>query len=100
MLSKKLFFVQWNRLEDEFDIVSIGYEDKNRQYPVLTGFENWKKQLKKQFPDEENAIDKYFELVKQNNTFSFKKFSRETLVIVTRIWLLFLPIKLVCTRKD
>ena len=64
MLSKKLFFVKWNRLEDEFDIVSIGYEDKNRQYPVLTGFENWKKQLKKQFPDEENAINKYFELVK------------------------------------
>ena len=63
-LSKKLFLVQWNRLEDEFDIVSIGYEDKNRQYPVLTGFENWKKQLKKQFPDEENAINKYFELVK------------------------------------
>jgi len=57
--------VEWNRLEDEFDIVSIGYEDKNRQYPVLTGFENWKKQLKKQFPDEENAIDKYFELVKE-----------------------------------
>lgn len=73
MLSKKLFFVQWNRLEDEFDIVSIGYEDKNRQYPVLTGFENWKKQLKKQFPDEENAIDKYFELVKQNNTLALKK---------------------------
>ena len=50
----------------EFDIVSIGYEDKNRQYPVLTGFENWKKQLKKQFPDDENAIDKYFQLVKLN----------------------------------
>ena len=45
VMSKKLPLFQWNRLEDEFDIVSIGYEDKNRQYPVLTGFENWKKQV-------------------------------------------------------
>merc|ERR1719412_1666474 len=75
--------VEWNRLEDEFDIVSIGYEDKNRQYPVLTGYDNWKYQLKKEFPDDENAIDKYFELVEE-----YKQSSKAAAILkVLPLWL-------------
>ena len=31
--------IQWNPLEDEFDVVSIGYDENMRQYPVVAGNE-------------------------------------------------------------
>jgi len=55
--------VEWKEMEDEFDVVSIGYGEEHRTYPITTGFENWMKLLKKQFPEEEKAIDKFFEIV-------------------------------------
>ena len=45
--------IEWEKLEDEFDVVSIGYGDDNRRYEVCEGIEQWRKKLKKQFPDEE-----------------------------------------------
>ena len=57
--------IEWAPLEDEFDVIQIGYNgDSSRSYPVKTGMEPWKAQLKKQFPDEHDAIDKYFHLLK------------------------------------
>ena len=56
--------IEWEKLEDEFDVVSIGYGDDNRRYEVCEGIEQWKKKLKKQFPDEEAGIDEFFKLVK------------------------------------
>ncbi len=55
--------IEWAAMEDEFDVVSIGYGQDNRKYPVPTGFENWKKLLKTQFPGEESAIDQFFQLL-------------------------------------
>ena len=31
--------IQWNPLEDEFDVVSIGYDENMRQYPIVAGKE-------------------------------------------------------------
>ena len=56
---------EWQALEDEFDIVSIGYDEENRKYPVKAGFENWKQSLKQQFPLEHEAIDKFFDLMNE-----------------------------------
>jgi len=55
--------LEWAPLDDEFDVVEIEYtkESTRRSYPVASGFEPWKKQLKSQFPEEHEAIDKYFE---------------------------------------
>jgi len=57
--------LEWNRLHEDYDVVSIGYGDEKRQYPVKTGFDNWKASLKNQFPDEHSTIDKYFELIEE-----------------------------------
>ena len=41
-----------------------------RVYPTATGVENWQNLMKKQFPNDTEAIDKYFELVNScTNTF-------------------------------
>jgi len=55
--------VEWAPLEDDFDVVQIGYDEKTRQYPVATGMEPWKALLNKQFPDEGEAINKFFHLL-------------------------------------
>jgi len=55
--------VEWAPLDDEFDVISIGYGSDARSYPVATGMQAWKNLLHKQFPDEASAIDKYFELL-------------------------------------
>ena len=57
--------IEWASLDDEFDVIQIGYDDEtSRSYPVKTGMEPWKAQLKKQFPEEHEAIDQYFHLLK------------------------------------
>jgi len=56
--------IEWAPLDDDFDVVQIGYDEKSRRYPVATGMEAWKSLLKKQFPDEENAVEEYFHLLK------------------------------------
>ena len=56
--------LKWNKLEEEFDVVSIGYGAEQRKYPIPAGYDNWIKQLKEKFPTEHNAIDEYFKLVK------------------------------------
>jgi len=55
--------VEWAPLDDDFDVVRIGYGSDARTYPVATGTEAWKSLLKKQFPGEIAAVDKYFELL-------------------------------------
>jgi len=58
--------IQWAPLDPEYDVVEIGYLDaeKRTSYPITTGFDNWKELLRKQFPEEGAAIDKYFEHLK------------------------------------
>ena len=56
--------IEWEKLDDEFDVVSIGYGENNRRYELCEGIEQWKKKLKKQFPDEEAGIDEFIKLIK------------------------------------
>jgi len=56
--------LEWAPLHPDFDVVSIGYGDKeNRRYNVKTGLDKWAEYLKTEFPAEHSAIDKYFALV-------------------------------------
>jgi len=55
--------VEWSPLDDDFDVIQIGYGSDGRTYPVATGTEAWKSLLKKQFPEEEKAINQYFGLL-------------------------------------
>ena len=55
--------VEWAPLEDEYDVVQIGYGVEGRRYPVVSGAERWRSLLKKQFPEETEAIDKYFKMM-------------------------------------
>ena len=48
--------VEWAPLDDDFDVVHIGYGSDARTYPVATGTEAWKSLLKKQFPGETAAV--------------------------------------------
>ena len=55
--------VEWAPLEEEFDVVQIGAGPESRRYPVVAGTQAWREQLKRQFPEETLAIDKYFEMM-------------------------------------
>jgi len=58
--------LEWAPLEDTFDYASIGFGDDNRMYPVTAGSngDKWKADLKKAFPEEHEAIDKFFAALK------------------------------------
>lgn len=60
--------VEWAPLDPDYDVVSIGYGDDNRQYSVPTGQANWAAALKERFPGEEVAIDRFFELVNRHKS--------------------------------
>jgi len=55
--------IEWAPLDDDYDVISIGYGEKNRKYPVATGSKAWKDLLHSQFPKETEAINKYFGLL-------------------------------------
>jgi all-trans-retinol 13,14-reductase len=57
--------LQWVDLIDEFDVVALGEPGKQQFYPfVAGGREAWKKGMLKHFPNEEEVLDKYLELLK------------------------------------
>ena len=58
--------LEWEPLESDFDIVTTDYKN---EFLIKTGKEAWRKSLLKQFPDEQNAIDKYFEIVQETKKF-------------------------------
>ena len=53
-------------MDDAYDVVSIGYGDQNRRYDVVSDHQAWKESLLSRFPDEHDAIHKYFALLKAN----------------------------------
>ena len=61
--------LQWAEMDDCYDRIIIG----DRQYDFIKGEENFRAELKKHFPDEAEAIDKYVETV-YNVARSAKKF--------------------------
>jgi all-trans-retinol 13,14-reductase len=61
--------VEWARLEHQHDIVTIGYGDKRKDYPIVSGKEEWRSLLLKQFPAEKDAIDTYLSMVEHSKSF-------------------------------
>ncbi len=57
--------IEWAAMEDAFDTVSIGYGENNKRYPTATGLDRWKTVMKEQFPQDHEAIDKFFGLIKE-----------------------------------
>ena len=56
--------LEWNRIDEEYDIVTIGYGKDQRRYPVPAGYKKWIKLLKEEFPKEHDAIEEYFKLLR------------------------------------
>ena len=54
-------------MDEEYDVCSIGLGDENRKYPVISGESDYKALLKKQFPEEEGAIEGFFDLLREVN---------------------------------
>ena len=52
-------------MDEEYDVCSIGLGDENRKFPVISGESEYKALLKKQFPDEEGAVDGFFDLLRE-----------------------------------
>lgn len=56
--------LQWEPLEEVYDTVAIG-EHYERKYPIHSGRPKLSASLIEKFPDEEKAINKYFDLLKE-----------------------------------
>ncbi|MBN3296500.1 RETST reductase, partial [Amia calva] len=57
--------LQWASLDNPFDKVVLGLPGKRRVYPIYSGKKRFPEELKKFFPGEEEAIDKFLQLVKK-----------------------------------
>jgi len=58
--------IRWHSLDNNFDVLIMdSLLPEQREYGVPSGKDAWKKQLLKQFPDEEQAINRFFDLVQQ-----------------------------------
>ena len=82
--------MEWAPIEDGYDVVSIGFGRENRRYPIVAGAERGKAHMKRQFPEEEGAIDKYFKLLDEVESASLL-FGRLKLL---PLWVSWLMIKL------
>ena len=54
----------WSPVEDVIDCVELGTGDSRTSHKVVKGKDAWKNELKKSFPDEHEAIEKYFAAMK------------------------------------
>ncbi len=55
--------IEWQKLDDSYDVVHIGHGDHMETYPVVENLDCWKAVMKKQFPDETAAIEAFFRLL-------------------------------------
>ena len=61
--------IEWERMEDSYDVVSVGLGDENRKFKTTgKGLDAWKELLNEQFPGEHSAIEEYFKLLKEVGT--------------------------------
>lgn len=56
--------LQWEPLNNPYDVVVIGPPENRRIYPIYSGRDRFPQELKKCFPGEEKAIDEYMKLTK------------------------------------
>ena len=61
--NKKL---EWDYMGDIYDVVHIG----KKKYNIVSGKENFRKQLKKYFPNDCEPIDQYLKLIRKHNLIS------------------------------
>ena len=56
-----LFQIEWAKMEDEYDVVKIGYGDDCQTYPIVEDLERWKELMEKQvgFAKKDVHIDSY-----------------------------------------
>ena len=54
--------IEWAELPDNYDLITIGYGEDMKKLPVVTGHKARREQLKRQFPGEEAAVDRYMDL--------------------------------------
>ncbi|KAJ1091610.1 hypothetical protein NDU88_004727 [Pleurodeles waltl] len=56
--------LQWEKMDSPFDTVILGDPSTGKKYPLYSGAKEYIEGLKKSFPAESKAIDKYMGLVK------------------------------------
>ena len=65
-----LIILEWDRLENHFDHVTIGYGEEKKVIPVIAGTNGeWKKSLIKLYPEEEVGIEKFFDMCDEVKNF-------------------------------
>jgi len=57
--------IGWAPVEDVIDQVELGVGDERSTHRILKGRDVWKGELKKDFPDEHVAIEKFFKVMKE-----------------------------------
>ncbi|MBN3287802.1 RETST reductase, partial [Polyodon spathula] len=57
--------LQWASLDNPYDMVVLGSPENRRRYPIYSGRKRFTEELKKHFPEEKEAIDKFVALVKK-----------------------------------
>ncbi|XP_072927716.1 all-trans-retinol 13,14-reductase-like isoform X2 [Hemitrygon akajei] len=57
--------VEWLRMDDQYDNIILGKGDNSRKYELHRGKQGFIDALKRQFPQEKQAIEKFMTLVKQ-----------------------------------
>ena len=59
--------IQWSPLDPTYDEVVIGSTPQDsKTFPIVSGKEDFKNALLEKFPDEKEAIDKYFDMLQVN----------------------------------
>lgn len=56
--------LEFQKLPQHFDTIQIGLGEEMREYTILSGKFEMKEHLLKQFPDDTEAIEKFFEIMK------------------------------------
>lgn len=56
--------VEFRQLHQHFDTIRIGLSEEMREYTILSGKSEMKEHLAKQFPDDTEAIEKFFQIMK------------------------------------
>ncbi|KAF3704192.1 putative all-trans-retinol 13,14-reductase [Channa argus] len=56
--------VEFHKLNQHFDIIQIGQGDKKREYTIFSGKTEMKAHLMKQFPNDTEAIETFFKIMK------------------------------------
>ncbi|KAG7263297.1 hypothetical protein CRUP_016481 [Coryphaenoides rupestris] len=56
--------LEFQQLDQHFDTIQIGLGEEKREYTIFTGKTEMEAHLKKQFPDDTAAVEKFFKIMK------------------------------------